>query len=356
MSPSQHMTKTASSGQHVARSVQFRREREASWEELEELITKVESGGISNVSAQDLSRLPHLYRGTLSALNVARSTSLDRNLVMYLESLSTRAYLCVYSTRRRPLHAVMQFFVRSFPLAVWRMRWHLVMATTIFALGMGVACVMVLEEPEAFTTFVDGAYAQGRGPTSTASELRAVLFSGSELSAEDLGQFASVLMTHNAKVGMMCFVLGFALGLPTLYLLFQNGAVLGAFTAIHMLKGLSVEFFSWLLPHGITEILAVLLCGAAGFLVAEAVLFPGRRTRLQNLAVRGREAGVVVIGSVVLFVIAGLIEGVFRQTVQSMTVRYTVAGSTAIFWLAYFVGLGWWQARRSAQREEEVRL
>lgn len=352
---SHDLTPQQRGGGQLARSVEFRKQREQSWQELEQIVSKIEGGGLDAASAEELSRLPHLYRQTLSALNVARSFSLDRNLLIYLESLSSRAYVAVYSTRSRPFSALGEFVWRGFPLAVYQARRHVGVAGLVLGMGVLVAMVMVLDEPDAFHTFVAAGYAQGRGPDTSPEELRAVLFGGGELQAEELSQFSSMLMTHNSKIGMLCFALSFAVGLPTLYLLFENGAVLGAFIALHMLKGLSVELFSWLLPHGITEILAVLLCGGAGLMVAEALVFPGRHTRLENMARRGREAGVVVLGAVGLFLIAGVIEGVFRQSVQSIPIRYGMATLTACLWGLYFGVWGGALARqaRAARLEEE---
>ena len=50
----------------------------------------------------------------------------------------------------------------------------------------------------------------------------------------------------------------------------------------------------------------------------------------------GRPAAVIVVGAVMMLFIAGMIEGVFRQTVTSLPVRYAVAIATAILWIAYF--------------------
>ena len=73
---------------------------------------------------------------------------------------------------------------------------------------------------------------------------------------------------------------------------------------------------------------------------AEALLFPGRHTRLRNLGLRGRDAGVVVLGAVVMLLLAGLVEGVFRQTVHSVEIRLLVAALTALGWTAYFTSAG----------------
>jgi len=72
------------------RSFQFRKEREAHWSELESMLDRVSSSGLTGLDADDLHRLPVLYRGALSSLSVARSISLDRNLLDYLEVLCAR--------------------------------------------------------------------------------------------------------------------------------------------------------------------------------------------------------------------------------------------------------------------------
>jgi hypothetical protein len=44
----------------------------------------------------------------------------------------------------------------------------------------------------------------------------------------------------------------------------------------------------------------------------------------------------VIIGAVVMLFLAALLEGFGRQLINSDTVRYTIAGTSLIFWLAYF--------------------
>ena len=73
-------------------------------------------------------------------------------------------------------------------------------------------------------------------------------------------------------------------------------------------------------------------------------MFPGRFTRLENLAREGREAGVLVVGAVALLLVAGLIEGIFRQLVQDLTARWCVAGVVGGSLFAYLSLAG--RARR----------
>jgi uncharacterized membrane protein SpoIIM required for sporulation len=318
------------------KSVAFRREREETWAEMERLVERVERFGLSELTPTEVSRLPIVYRATLSSLSVARAISLDANLVAYLESLGARAYVATYSAKGHPLEAAWTFLRRRFPSAVARARRQVALAAIVMALGVVTGAALFGQDPARFYALVSEDVAEGRGPSSTTEELRQVLYSRRH-AADLLAAFAMFLFTHNAAVGMLCFASGFAAGVPTFLLLFGNGLMLGAFSGLYADRGLGLEFWAWVLPHGVTELLAVVLCGAAGLVLAEALLFPGRHTRTANLALRGRDAGLIVMGAVLMFLAAGLVEGIFRQAVHSPIARMVVAATTAVGWVAYFL-------------------
>ena len=317
------------------KSVDFRREREATWRELETLCMRVERFGLGTLTATELQRLPSLYRSVLSALSVARAISLDKNVLEYLDTLAARAYLCVYAEKRPLRESLAAFFGAQFPAAVRRFWPHVLVSTGFLVAGVLVGFFLVRADADRFYALVDGAYAQGRGPAATTKELRDILYQ-KEGEAARLTVFASFLFTHNAKIGILCFALGFAFGIPVFLLLLTNGFLLGAFAALYHSRDLALDFWAWVLPHGVTEIGAVILCAAGGLVIAETLVFGGPRGRLYELAIEGRRAGVLALGAVFLFLVAGLIEGVFRQTVQDVGVRLTVVAASVLWWGYYF--------------------
>lgn len=321
------------------KSAAFRAEREASWRELERLVGRIEKGGVRSLPPADLARLPALYRGALSSLSVARAISLDKNVLSWLESLCARAYLAVYGSRRHLREALAEFALRRFPRAVRAHSGHLAVAVGLLGIGAITGFRLTAADPERFYAFVDAAYAQGRGPTSTTESLREVLYAKKE-AATLLKTFSMFLFQHNARIGLMAFAVGFAGAVPSGILLFTNGLIVGAFGALYAGRGLALDFWGWLLPHGVTELTAVALCGAAGLALGQALLFPGREQRLAGLARRGREASVVALGAVGLFFVAALIEGIFRQLVHSVPVRYAVAFGTAGVLFSYLATSG----------------
>jgi uncharacterized membrane protein SpoIIM required for sporulation len=330
----------------VLKSAAFRAEREASWRELEALLGRVHSGGLRALGAKELARLPLLYRAALSSLSVARAISLDRNLLEYLESLCTRAYLVVYGVRRHLLEAVSDFFGRRFPQMV-RQSWaYVLLGFALLGAGCWTGFALTQADPDRFYAFVDQALVQGRGPTSSTESLREVLYAKGD-TAKMLKSFAMALFTHNAQVGLLAFAVGFAGGIPSALLLFATGLMMGAFAAVYAAHGLAWEFWAWVLPHGVPELTAVVLCGAAGMALGMAVIFPGREERRAGLARRGREAAVLALGALSLFFVAGLIEGIFRQRVHSVELRYAVAGVMALLVGSYLLLGG---RRRSVRR------
>ena len=331
------------------KSIQFRKERERSWNELERLLRKVEKGSIRTLSHQELTRLPTLYHGAVSALSVARAVSLDKALLGYLTNLVSRAYVVVYSSKRQPREAAVDFLMREWPRTVRRYWRHLVASIALMVAGATVGFLMVDADPDRYYTLVGEDVAEGRDPGATTEELRETLYDEDATALDQLNAFATFLFTHNAKVGILAFALGFAAGAPTIYLIFYNGLLLGAMTAVFHALGLGGEFMAWVLPHGVTELLAICLCGAAGLAFGSSIVFPGEYSRIENVARRGRRIGLIVLGAVVMLFLAALIEGFFRQLVHDQTVRWTVVGITTVLWIAYFGFAG-----RSGESEGEL--
>jgi uncharacterized membrane protein SpoIIM required for sporulation len=325
----------------VLKSSQFRKAREESWRELEALVARAEKRGAVSLGVDELERLPVLYRATLSSLSVARSIALDRNLLTYLEALSIRAYLVVHGPRVRQASGILRFLADDLPRAVRQARWHFLIALAALLSGIVAGFLLMRANEDWFAALVPAALAGDRGPDSTAAELRDdEIFAPWPGLVESFGLMANYLFSHNTLVGILIFSLGIAAGLPSLMLLVYQGLTLGAFIALHADRGLLIPFLGWLSVHGVTELGAILLFGAAGLMLAGEILFPDRMTRLESLATQGRAAARIAIGAVMMLFVAGILEGGFRQLVQPTAWRLAIGGTTAVLWLAYYTAAG----------------
>jgi uncharacterized membrane protein SpoIIM required for sporulation len=136
-------------------------------------------------------------------------------------------------------------------------------------------------------------------------------------------------------VGILALATGVLAAVPTIVLMLVNGMILGVFAAIHQEAGIYSEMWAWILPHGITEIGAIILCGGVGLMFGKAVVRPGAMSRDEALLQAGREAALVCCGVAGMLVLAALIESYIRQSNLSTGARLTFAASTALFWAAY---------------------
>ncbi|HLH89833.1 MAG TPA: stage II sporulation protein M [Xanthobacteraceae bacterium] len=319
------------------KSAEFRRTREQGWADLEKLIGITQGKGVRALSPDELERMPQLYRATLSSLSVARAIALDRNLLLYLESLSLRAYLALYSPRIGIIEAGRQF-LRAFPAAVISARWHVLIAFLSLALGIVAGFWLTIGDESWFTTFVPGWLSGGRGVASTrASLLNGEIFAPWPGFAVSLGIVSNYLFSHNTLVGILSFSLGLFAGVPTVLLLAYQGLTLGAFLALHYNRDLTVDFLGWLSIHGVTELTAIVLFGAGGLVLAEKMLFPDRYSRVDSLALHGRRAAEIAVGAVMMLFVAGILEGEFRQLVASTPWRFVIAAASAVGWLCYLI-------------------
>ncbi len=316
----------------------FRAEREADWIAFDTLLGRLETRGAKALSSDELLQLPILYRATLSSLSIARATMLDKALLDHLEGLAMRGYFLIYGVRETRLSRLRRFFLYDWPAAVRAVWKETLIIALIITLGALTSWSLVAHNPEWYYNFVPEEMAGGRDPRATVELLRSTLGHG-KAGGEDQGAlhvFATFLFTHNSRVSIMSFALGFAFGVPTMMLEYYQGIGLGAMLAVFSAKGLGVDFGGWLFIHGTTELFAAALSGAAGLRIGSAVVFPGARSRLQAAAEAGRTAGKVMVGVILMLLAAGLLEGFGRQLITDTVMRYAIGSLMLAFWLAYF--------------------
>ncbi len=316
-------------------SQRLRAGREPRWRELDGLVGRAERRGLRSLTAGELRDLPMLYRDTLSSLAVARNYALDLNLITYLNSLATRAFVLIHGPKQGALQAISHFFGKELPSAV-RAAWPLLLIATL-ALGLGIAFGWLVFETDPSLYYSLHGEDEDRHPAASFDSLRRSIYGEGANLADLLTAFALFLFGHNTLVCLTSFGLGFAFGIPTLMILFLNGAYIGSMTALFWSRGLGPDFVAWLSIHGTTELLAVVLAGAGGLVIARHMLYPAAGlSRLAALRIHGWQAAGLLIGSVVLLFVAAGIEGYLRQLIREDSLRAEIGAGMALLWAAYF--------------------
>src|SRR5690349_14860069 len=128
-------------------SRRFRAARQEEWRRLEEILNTAERKSVRSLADEDLLALPILYRGALSSLSVARETSLDLELITYLEGLCARAYFFVYGVRTSAMARIGAFFARDWPAAVQSLWKETLISALLMLVGALAGYLLVSSDP-----------------------------------------------------------------------------------------------------------------------------------------------------------------------------------------------------------------
>ena len=322
------------------------------WDQLEQLVHRYKKSRRS-MSPNDLKRLDTLYRQTTIHLSQVTTRSTDRRLEDYLNSLVSSAHGLIYLPPHRSiLGGVVTFLREGFARVIVRNSKFHFLSAILVTFGALLAYFASTQDPEAAYALLPAG--DIRQPGSSKEQLLTVLRSGREQGGGGKFFFASFLFSHNLKVGILALGMGVLAAIPTVLLMVFNGMILGSFAAIHHQAGITTEFWAWILPHGVTEIGAIVLCGGCGLMLGKAVVSPGIVSRGESLRLAGIEAGLICIGVALMLVAAAVIESYLRQSHLSSAARLTFAGATALFWAIYLVT--GFQREKAAKKLEEDTL
>ncbi|NSW57881.1 MAG: stage II sporulation protein M [Armatimonadetes bacterium] len=275
---------------------------------LAALLEQADHRGLSSLEDSQLRELGLLYRRLAAQLSEARATEADPERVQYLNQLCARAYARIYTGRSRRQLGIGRLFAAEIP-RTFRRRGAYLLASGAITVGAAlIACIAVLADPSWAPAFVsEGAvhtwqqFAEKGEPAGSYFADTAAQLGGAE--------FSGLLFSNNIQVALKAFAFGMLFGLGTLYVLIANGFMVGALLGVAANEDQLLLFVSVIAPHGVAELSAILIAGAAGLLIGHALVDPGDRPRRDALRIAAQDAVRLIIGTVPMFLVAGIIEG-----------------------------------------------
>ncbi|WP_199423552.1 stage II sporulation protein M [Actinotalea solisilvae] len=293
------------------------------WARLDELSRR---SGLSGAEADELVRL---YQEVATHLSTIRSVAPDPAVVSRLSDVLGRARSAIAGTHDPSWSDVVRFLTVVVPVAFYRVRWWTVAVTVVFCAIAVVAGVHVYGDTDAQAAMGTPAQLQ-----QYADEEFANYYSNYP------GQsFAAQVWTNNAWIAAQCVAFGIT-GILPVYVLIQNAVAVGSAGAVMALHdGLGV-FFSLILPHGLMELTAIFVAGAAGLKIFWTIIDPGGRPRGRALAEEGRSLFVVAIGLVGVLGVSGLVEGFVTPSPLPWWLKIVIGALVLAAYWVYVLVLG----------------
>lgn len=264
---------------------------------------------LSNKTKLAPDKLSDLYIEITDHLSYAKTFYAGSNTEFYLNTLASQAHQKIYKTKREPKNRILEFWKTEFPTLFYHHQRELLIAFLVFTFFTAVGAFSSANEGDFVRSILGDGYVNMTLENIEKGDPMAVY--------KKMGEFNMFLgiTINNIKVALMAFAYGILLGIGTLFIMLQNGIMLGSFQYFFYEKGLLWESVRTIWIHGTIEISVIIIAGCAGLVLANGMLFPGTYSRLESFK-RGVKNGLkIMLSTVPFFIIAGFLEGfVTRHT------------------------------------------
>lgn len=302
----------------------FIKENAAAWNMLKEKTVRMRRS-LHRPKKQEIDDYIILYNTVSNHLAYSRTYYGEGETTVYLNKLLGAAHTVIYAEKRTYAKSFFTFFGSGFPQLFRRYLKFFLIATAVFVLGGVLAYAYTAVNIENAAAFTD---------LNTITQYREEgQYDDPNLGMEIYSDIA--IGTNNIRVCILAFVLGFTFGIGTLYVLITNGILIGVIAGIYFHKAQSLFFWSLIIPHGVPELFAIFLSGAAGLIIGYALINPKGLSRKDAFIVAARDAGLLLLGCIPILIIAAFVESFFTPLDIPYAVKYGFAAAELVVLVLY---------------------
>jgi len=286
---------------------------------------------LSNNNTIDPNELSDLYIEITDHLSYAKTFYRNSNTERYLNQIASQAHQKIYKTKKESKNRLISFFKTEFPMMFYQHHRELLISFLVFLLFCIVGAYSAATEGDFVRSILGDSYVNMTMENIKNNDPMAVY--------KQMGEFNMALgiTINNIKVALMAFAYGIMFGIGSLFIMMQNGIMLGSFQYFFYEKGLLWESVRTIWIHGTFEI-SVIIAGCSVLVLGNGMLFTGTYTRLESFK-RGVINGLkILISTIPFFIIAGILEGfVTRHTEMPDWLAICIIGGSLFIVIFYYV-------------------
>ncbi|MEZ4829658.1 MAG: stage II sporulation protein M, partial [Bacteroidia bacterium] len=282
----------------------FLRQNKDKWLEYEQMLAP------ENQKQSDPDRLAELYIQLTDDLAYARTFYPKSQTVKFLNGLAARTHLAIYKNKKERNNRLFSFWVSELPLIYRSAHRYMLYSALIFTFTFVVGLFVANSDEDFLRIVLSDAYVN-----MTIENIQNGDPMGVYKSEVSFPMFVQIAY-NNIQVSFLAFVLGIFCSLGTIYVLFKNGLMLGAFFMLFHTEGLIWEALPVIYIHGTLELSAIVIAGGAGFMLGNSILFPGTYTRIYSIQRAARDGVKIIVGLVPVFLLAAFLESYITRLTE----------------------------------------
>lgn len=235
-------------------------------------------------------------------LSYAKTFYPKSKVTRWVNGIAAGIYQSIYQNKKEKYSRIFQFWKFELPLLFKRYHRIFLFTTIIFSLVVAIGFFSSRNNPDFVRGVLGDDYVNMTESNIDKGDPFGVYKDGNPFS------MFVVIGYNNISVAFKAFIGGFTLGLFTMFILWSNGLMLGAFQYMFFAKGLGVQSIMVIWIHGTLEISAIVISATAGFILAAGILFPGTYSRMTSFKRNAKDAAKVLISLVPIFIVAAFFE------------------------------------------------
>lgn len=308
------------------REVAFLRKNADKWKKFEQLL--------KDKTNDDPDKLADLYIELNADLAYAQANYPGSKTEEYLNQLSVAVHDEIYRSKKEETNRIITFWTQELPQLFATKQKEMLYSFIVFSLAIGIGVLSSVNDPSFVRYIMGDAYVNMTISNIDEGDPLAVY-----KKAGEMNMFFAITV-NNIRVSFYAFASGLLTSIGVGLVLINNGVMVGAFIHFFAKYGLIGEALRVIFIHGTLELSAIVIAGAAGFVVGNGFLFPGTYSRKESFIKAGKEGLKMIVGLVPVFIAAGFLESfVTRYTNMPVWLSLFIILSSLAFILYYFVVL-----------------
>ena len=295
----------------IMKEVIFIRQNIEKWKALEKVVDYADT---HNPAA-----LADAYTEITTDLSFSRAHYPASRITIYLNNLASALHNLLYKNKKERYARFIAFWKYEIPEAMALSQKELLYSFLVFVVSVLIGVVSAMNDDMFVRLILGNGYVdmtlqniqngEPMGVYSTMSPFKMFVY----------------ITFNNIFVSFRVFALGIITGFGSGAGLFYNGVMIGAFQTFFFQHDAGIESMLALWLHGTFEISAVIIAGAAGFVLGNGWLFPGTYSRGYAFRQGAKRSLKIIIGLIPVFITAGFIESFLtRHTEYPTFVRLSI--------------------------------
>ncbi|MCT4665324.1 MAG: stage II sporulation protein M [Flavobacteriales bacterium] len=279
---------------------------------------------------EPIDQLFDIYNEFSNDLSFARTYYPKSKLVPFLNEIVAALHLQIYRKNHYTQNGFIEFWKTKMPLLFYQYRVYLIVSFAFFILSALIGVVSSVNDEDFVSKILGSHYVNMTIENIENGDPLAVYSSGSTWGS------AFGIIWNNIRVGLLSYVLGIFFGIGTLYVLFNNGVMVGAFQYFFAKYNVLLISISGIWIHGAMEIFSIGIEGGAGLILGTSLLFPGTYKRIDALKKAAKDSVLILISTFPFTIAAGILEGYVTRHYNDMPMALAFAIIIISFGIIFF--------------------